>query len=256
MKINFTNTIYTHKYNTTEHLKTNSVFKEKKEFSFPAHNFYISCKPLSFKAIGDYDGLSKEEIAELRKKRKAEQKAEKQRRYDYRQMMKELNKPVSTINENDRTIDILAKAAYPANILSNFKRVDPPFYVDDVPCYSIEGFLQSLKTPDEELQKSLCLKSGSTARRLGRMLTQKDNWKENQVLYWKGIPYSRDSKEYINLVKKVFNARFDASQEYRDALKSTKGYTLTHSCGSKDKKETVLTEQEFISILDELREKL
>ena len=239
-----------------DNFHTDKKIEKSSSFSFPSYKMYSFLRPISFKAIGDCDGLTKEEIAARRKKRKAEEKAEKQRKYDYRQRMKELNKPVSTIDETKKTIDILAKAAYPANVLSNFKRVEPPFYINDVPCHSLEGFLQSLKTPDEELQKGLCLKSGSTARRLGRMLTQKDNWKENQVLYWKGVPYHRNSQEYIELVKNAFSERFNASEEYRDALKSTEGYSLTHSCGSSNPEETVLTEQEFISILDELREKL
>lgn len=225
-------------------------------FSFPSYKAYASFRPLSFKAIGDYDGLTKEEIAEIRKKRKEQKKADKQRRYEQRQLKKVLDTPISTVNEDEKTIDIIAKAAYPANVISNFNREENVFYVDGVPCHSIEGFLQSLKTPDEELQRELCLKSGSSARYMGRKLTGRDNWKERQILYWKGVSYPRESDEYKNLVKKAFFARFNASNEYRDALNSTKGYSLTHKCGAKEPKDTVLTEQEFISILDELRQYL
>ena len=40
-------------------------------------------------------------------------------------------------------MDIGSKAGYPASSLSNF--AGHRFVIDDVECYSMEGFLQSLK---------------------------------------------------------------------------------------------------------------
>ncbi len=76
------------------------------------------------------------------------------------------------------------------------------------------------------------------------------------MLYWQGGTYARDSEEYQQLVRKAFRARFDHSERYREALRATKGYTLLHTYGCDDPTQTILTTQEFLTILNELRDLL
>ena len=52
-------------------------------------------------------------------------------------------------------MDIGSGAGFPAGTLSNF--APHPFVIDGVQCNSMEGFLQSLKFKDAEMQKSVCL---------------------------------------------------------------------------------------------------
>lgn len=195
-------------------------------------------------------------INRLRLQKKIDKHKEKLQRKKEKEARELAKIPVSTVDEINKSIDILGKAAYPANVLSNYNREEEPFYIDGVPCHSIEGFLQSLKIPNEEEQRGLCLKSGSSARHVGRMLAKPYRWKDSQTLYWQGKAYKRDSEDYKELVRKAFEARFDHSQKYREALKDTIGYTLTHNCGNNNPEETVLTTDEFLSILNELRDRL
>jgi len=225
-------------------------------YNFPSYKYFESLKQIFFMGNNSNSQLSIDEKAKARALRKLERANEKKAKIAHKKQMLEENKPVSTIDEINKTIDILAKAAYPANILSNYSREEIPFYIDDIPCHSLEGFLQALKTPDTELQKELCLKSGASARHFGRQLTQSSNWKKTQTLYWNNVPYKRNSVEYLNLIKKAFETRFNTSETYRKALKDSEGYTLTHSCGKDNPEETVLTEEEFISMLNMLRDKL
>lgn len=225
----------------------------KRPAVFETPNSYYSKLLLSFKSTNVGEKPSAEDIMLLRMQRKAKKAKEKATKIEKRNAR--LNPVlVSTINEDTKEIDILAKASFPANILSNYKREESPFFVDGIPCHSLEGFLQSLKVPNQNIQKELCLKSGASARHEGRVRSHSYRWQDTQKLYWNGEEYDRRSPKYLELVKKAFYARFNHSQEYRDALKATLGYTLKHSCGSDDPESTVLTEEEFVSILNELRE--
>ena len=60
------------------------------------------------------------------------------------------------------TIDIWSGGTYPANVLSNF--YPNAFVFDGVECSSMEGLLQSLKTKNVALQKTVCSCSDRTAK--------------------------------------------------------------------------------------------
>lgn len=68
--------------------------------------------------------------------------------------------------------------------------------------------------------------------------------------------YERESDEYTNLLTRLYDAVFEHSESYRNALLATKGMTLYHSIGKNKKSETVLTKTEFIYQLNRLRNKL
>jgi predicted NAD-dependent protein-ADP-ribosyltransferase YbiA (DUF1768 family) len=144
-------------------------------------------------------------------------------------------------------IDIYSKSEWPASELSNFPAHG--FDIDGVKCASMEGFLQSLKFSDSVVQRLICAMIGGEAKRAGK----NQDWKSTQTLYWLGRPYRRDSSEYQALLWRAYTLMMSQSAAFCKALLATGDEVLTHSIGKKDISETVLTEQEFCTILMELR---
>lgn len=64
------------------------------------------------------------------------------------------------------TMDIGSGSGYPSSNLSNFS--PHGFVVDGVECASMEGFLQSLKFQDPEMQKHVCTLVGKAAKFKGK----------------------------------------------------------------------------------------
>jgi hypothetical protein len=145
-------------------------------------------------------------------------------------------------------MNISSGSSYPASSLSNF--AGHRFTIDDVECYSMEGFLQSLKFKSVEMQESVCKLIGGAAKRKG----SGKNWQKTQTLYWKGVEINRKSKEYQDLLDKAYNAMYDQSESFRKALMASGNGALTHSMGKTNKSETVLTTSEFCGRLLRLRE--
>ena len=114
--------------------------------------------------------------------------------------------------------------------------------------------MQSLKTPDIEMQKKICSEVGSKAKGYGKKLNKKRNY-DFIHLYWNGKRYNRLSKEYRNLLERAYRAKYEADDDFRFALEYTEGRVLKHSLGGKDNTRTLLTEKEFVDILMNLRDK-
>jgi hypothetical protein len=135
-----------------------------------------------------------------------------------------------------------------AGRLSNFTA--RKFIFDSVECNSMEGLLQSFKFENIEIQKYVCTLIGIGAKRKG----QKRNkaWKSKQTLWWKGVTYSRKSKEYQDLLTKAYDALFK-NDKFKSDLLSTGNAIFTHSIGKNKESETVLTESEFCRQLHRLR---
>ncbi len=145
-------------------------------------------------------------------------------------------------------LDIHSKAKYPSNVLSNFHKSH--FRFDDVEIHSMEGFLQSLKTSDLSLQRKICLLEGIEAKKAGENLSEIYDKKH---IFWNGKKMDRYSEEYQNLLKDVYLSKFNQDSLFRQAIKDTKDKKLVHSIGKQEKSETILTEQEFIQNLVNLR---
>lgn len=143
-------------------------------------------------------------------------------------------------------MEIKSGNPYPANALSNF--APHSFTVDGVACASMEGFLQSLKFKNPEMQKAICRMVGLRAKRAGA----NKNWQVKQVLYWQGVEYKRDSKDYQILLDKAYRA-LSQNEKFRKALKASGTSFFHHSIGRNKKNKTVLTEAEFCTRLHELR---
>ena len=146
-------------------------------------------------------------------------------------------------------MDIGSGSGYPSATLSNF--APHPFVIDGVECNSMEGFLQSLKFSNPEMQKEVCKLVGKAAKFKGK----KKKWWRTQTLYWQGIEIPRDSEEYQKLLDRAFSA-LAQNNGFRAALLATGNSVLTHSIGKTKITETVLTRQEFCSRLTKIREEL
>lgn len=145
-------------------------------------------------------------------------------------------------------MDIGSGNAYPSCSLSNF--APHPFVIDGVECASMEGFLQSLKFKNPEIQVEVCKLVGKAAKFKGK----KKKWWVNQILYWKGVPIKRESQEYQDLLDRAYE-ELGKNAGFRKALLATGDSTLTHTVGKRDMTHTVLTVQEFTSRLLKLRQK-
>ena len=146
-------------------------------------------------------------------------------------------------------MDIGSGSGFPSATLSNF--APHPFVIDGIECNSMEGFLQSLKFSNPEMQKEVCKLVGKAAKFKGK----KKKWWRTQTLYWQGVEIARDSQEYQDLLDRAFDA-LAQNTGFQKALLATGKATLTHSIGKSKEQETVLTKQEFCSRLTNIRSNL
>jgi len=145
-------------------------------------------------------------------------------------------------------MDIGSGKGYPESALSNF--AGHRFTIDEIVCNSMEGFLQSLKFSNVDMQVHICSLVGRAAKFAGA----KKNWKTKGILYWRGNNIDRFSNEYQTLLDRAFTEMFKQSEGFRNALLASNNATLTHSIGKSDAKDTVLTRAEFCSRLTKLRQ--
>ena len=147
-------------------------------------------------------------------------------------------------------MDIGSGKPYPAAALSDF--APHPFVLDRVPIASMEGFLQSLKFSNPEMQRYVCSLVGCAAKAKGRG----KNWQRTGKLHWNGRDVDRFSQEYQDLLDRAFEALYTTNESAKRALLASGDAVLKHSIGKKSPKETVLTQSEFCSRLSRLRERL
>ena len=146
-------------------------------------------------------------------------------------------------------MDISSGSGYPASSLSNFAPHE--FIIDDIQCASMEGFLQSLKFQNPDMQKYVCSLVGKAAKFKGK----NKKWQNTGNLYWQGKIIPRNSESYQELLDKAYNA-LAKNQSFKKALLATGNATLTHSIGKTKISETILTKTEFVSRLTKIRTKL
>ena len=154
---------------------------------------------------------------------------------------------VDFYDPDSNTLDIRSNGLYPSGVLSNL--CSNGFRFDGVVCGSMEGFLQSLKQQEKSKQLQICQMKGGNARK-----HRVTSWQTDQIVWWKGQAYDRQSENYQKLIRRAYQAMFDQSERFRAALMQTRGITLIHSSGETDPYSTILTEQEFCQILTEMRD--
>lgn len=146
-------------------------------------------------------------------------------------------------------MNIGSGSKYPAGKLSNFS--PSPFVYDGVHCNSMEGFLQSLKFKNPDMQKEVCKLVGKKAKFKGK----KKKWWKTQTLWWNGEEIDRHSDRYQEILDGAFLA-LSKNKKFAKALLSTGNAPLTHSLGKRDPHRTVLTIREFCGRLESIREKI
>lgn len=146
-------------------------------------------------------------------------------------------------------MDIGSGKGYPAANLSNFHPYQ--FEIDGISCNSMEGFLQSLKFKDINMQKEVCKLVGKKAKFKGK----KKKWFKDQQLYWRSETFKRDSQEYQDLIFRAYEC-LAKNKKFQKTLLATQNATLTHSIGKNKITETILTKREFCNILTTIRSNL
>lgn len=146
-------------------------------------------------------------------------------------------------------LDIHSKGSWPSYALSNF--YPHQFEFDGVQCGSMEGFLQSLKTNDKDRQILVCALSKKEAKQRST-----DTWKKEQNVYWNGKTYNRHGNQFQFLIRRAYRAMMKQCPRFRDSLAASGSKKLFHSIGKTNPRETILTENEFCSILTELRKQI
>lgn len=132
--------------------------------------------------------------------------------------------------------------------LSNFYPY--PFIMDGVECGSMEGWFQSIKFSDPDEQSAVATLTGYDAYKIGQSA---NNWRDAQILWWRGKEYPRASRAYKDLVQRAYDECFNANQRMQDMLLQTGADVLTHVIGNHDQTMTVLTETEYIFNMYRLR---
>ena len=118
----------------------------------------------------------------------------------------------------------------------------------------MEGFLQSLKVKNIKRQQQICLLSGVKAKNAPNWY-EGIGWRITGNLYWNGKVISRFSYEYQCLLDRAYFSLYK-NENFRIALKDSTGYELCHSIGKQNTKRTILTEYEFVSRLNKLRNQI
>ena len=135
------------------------------------------------------------------------------------------------------------------------KSAEHAFIFDGVTCCSLESVLQAFKTPVVVAQKRICNMPPIRINKLYKKAFDKD-WQARQQLWWQGTKYDRCSDAYHMLITRLFNAMFEHSESYRDALLATTEHELEYTDGKHDPFKTVLTTSEFLYQVYRLRSNL
>lgn len=133
------------------------------------------------------------------------------------------------------------------------------FSLDGIECASMEGFLRSLTVDDscsivnKNAKEQICKLSGINAYKIRYQLR---DWRKTQTVFWKGKEIKRDGAEYQELLTRAYDSLFE-NDLFKLVLSSLNDDDeITHSIGSHDKKETLLTGEEYIYQLNRLRKRL
>jgi hypothetical protein len=109
-------------------------------------------------------------------------------------------------------VDIGSGKGYPSAVLSNF--APHPFVLDGVRIASMEGFLQSLKFSNPNMQKHVCTLVGRAAKARGRG----KNWRRGGKLHWNGRTIDRFSQQYQDLLDRAFETLYTTNESASKAL--------------------------------------
>ena len=132
--------------------------------------------------------------------------------------------------------------------LSNFH--PRAFVFDGVRCASFEGLIQALKCPDQTRQREICQLSGKEAWGAGQ---EWNVWKDNQTLHWQGDTFSRESRGYMLLIERIYDAIYEQDETFKQHLLALGPANIHHSIGRSGQSKTTLIEAEMVSNIQRLR---
>ena len=98
------------------------------------------------------------------------------------------------------------------------------------------------------MQKLVFKYSGADANNI--KIASDIDWKAGGIVYWRGKPIKRDSKEYDEMIEELYICAIQ-NPLYRNVLKKI-DKPIIHSLGVEDKTETVFTRYEFEYMLNSL----
>jgi hypothetical protein len=107
-----------------------------------------------------------------------------------------------------------------------------------------------VKFASPEMQEHVCTLIGKMAKFKGKP----KKWFLTQKLYWRGVEMDRRSKEYQLLLNRAYNAMYQQSESFRNALHASGTGVLKHTMGKSSESDTVLTTSEFCGRLMKLRD--
>jgi hypothetical protein len=116
---------------------------------------------------------------------------------------------------------------------------------------SIESFFQGIKFKNKKAQKEVFKLSGLDSNNI--KAAQDYDWKKEQIIYFMGKPYLRNSKNYETLIDELYVSLLQ-NPLFVDALKNVGGRYILHAMGEVDKTKTVFTRYEFEKELNCLKE--
>ena len=120
---------------------------------------------------------------------------------------------------------------------------------------SMEAFFRCLCLNNDTIDAiyDLANLSGMDAYRVRHALP---DWRVSQKVFWNGKYIERESEEYKELLKNAYDTMFECNPLFRMALKKTKGKILMHTMGETNPKETLLTPNEYMEMLNRERDRL
>lgn len=121
---------------------------------------------------------------------------------------------------------------------------------------SMAAFLLTLTwpgSPDIGIYDELASLSGMDAYRARNLLP---DWKDLQAIYWDRRIISRNSSGYQRLLIKAFDELFMQSHLFRLGLMKSRGKVFMCTNGERDPKRTLITRNEFLSLIERERNKI
>lgn len=149
--------------------------------------------------------------------------------------------------------DINNDRGYPFGMLDPSAPVR--FEIDGVECAGLDGFIESLKFESIKDQKNVTRFVGQAAKDRGKNKDNPGNQKADRIIYWQGRSFKRNSKEFDALLNRVFR-QMALNKRWQAALIATENSDFSHSKGKSFKKDTLLTRNELIKNLKDLRTEL
>lgn len=116
---------------------------------------------------------------------------------------------------------------------------------------SIESIFQGIKFKDKKNQNMVFKYSGKEAYHV--KLASEQDWRKTGLLFWRGKPIKRFSKEYEDFVDEMYISAIQ-NPLYRQAILNCADKHIIHTMGETNNKETVLTRFEFEKQLNTLKD--